>query len=167
MIIVYASNTGYTKQYAEMLAEELGLSAFPVEKIPGYHKGSEAIFLGWLMAERVMGLKKAQSTCNVRCIVGVGMSPDDGEIAERLRANCKAGPAMPVFYLQGGYDYSKLKGPFKAIMSLKQKEILGRFDGQSDEEKQANPVYKMVTEGYSVVSRDKLAPVVAWAKSAR
>ena len=167
MIVVYASNTGHTRQYAEMLAKELNVSAVPVENILGFYRGSDAVFLGWLMAERIMGYNKAKAVCNVRCVVGVGMSPEDGEIVQRLREKGKFAPSMPVFYLQGGYDFSKLKGPFKAIMSLKQKEILGRFEGQSEEEKKANPVYRMVTEGYSVVSRERLAPVVAWAKSQR
>ena len=165
MIIVYASNTGYTKQYAELLAEELGLSAFPVDSIPGFYRGTDSIFLGWLMAERIMGYKKAAARTNVRCVVGVGMSPEDDEIADRLRQNGGYAPSVPVFYLQGGYDHNKLKGPFKMIMSLKEKEILSRFDGLSDEEKNANSVYRMVTQGYSVVSRDKLAGIVAWAKS--
>ncbi|MBR0374348.1 MAG: flavodoxin family protein [Mogibacterium sp.] len=167
MIVVYASNTGHTKQYAEMLAKELNVSAVPVDKIPGFYRGSDAIFFGWLMAENIMGYKKAKAACNVRCVVGVGMSPEDDEIEQRLREKGKFPPAMPVFYLQGGYDFNKLKGPFKAIMSLKQKEILGRFEGQSEAEKQANPVYRMVTEGYSVVSRERLDKVVAWAKSQR
>ena len=68
------------------------------------------------------------------------------------------------YRLQAGYDFSRLHGIYKAMMSFKSKELLARFDGKSDEEKEASEVYRMLTRGESVVSAERLEPVVAWAK---
>ncbi len=164
MIVIYASNSGYTAQYAKLLAKALDVPAYNVQSIPACHKGADVIFLGWLMAGSVVGYKKAASFCKVKAVVGVGMSPETPEMAEGLRAKMKVCSCVPVWYLQGGYDINKLKGPFKLIMKLKGKEILARLESKSDRTPDEEATYKMVTQGYSVVSEEKIAPVVAWAK---
>ena len=164
MTIVYSSNTGHTKQYAELLQEATGFPTFSLDKLPAYVKGDDAIYLGWLMANRVTGLSKAQSLLNVRCVVADGMTPESEEQTASVRSTNGLADGVALFYLQGGYDFKKLKGIYKMMMKLKGKEILGRYDGKSEEEKQADPVYKMITEGNSVFSAERLAPVVEWAK---
>ena len=164
MTIVYSSNTGHTKQYAELLQEATGYPTFALDELPAYVRGDDAIYLGWLMAGRVTGLSKAQSRLNVRCVVANGMTPESEEQAESVHKQNGLPEGVPLFYVQGGYDFKKLKGIYKMMMKLKGKEILSRYDGKTDEEKKADPVYKMITEGYSVVSAERLAPVVEWAK---
>ena len=164
MTIVYSSNTGHTRQYAELLQEATGYPTFPLDKLPAYVRGDDAIYLGWLMAGHVMGLSRAQSRLNVRCVVATGMTPESEEQTASVHKQNGLADGVPLFYLQGGYDFSKLRGIYKMMMKVKGKELLGRFDAKSDEEKKADPVYKMLTEGYSVVSAERLAPVVEWAK---
>ena len=59
--IVYESNTGFTKQYAEMLSEAVGLPALPmvqaVSKIP---RSTEIFFLGWVCGGKITGLPVAE-----------------------------------------------------------------------------------------------------------
>lgn len=73
--IVYMSETGHTKKYAGLLGEQTGLPVFElssaVRKLP---KGAEIIYLGWLMAGTVKGLKKAQKHFALSAVCGVGMS---------------------------------------------------------------------------------------------
>ena len=46
--IVYESNSGFTKQYAEMLSAAAGIPALPlVEAVSKIPRGSEVFFLGW------------------------------------------------------------------------------------------------------------------------
>ena len=42
MIVIYQSNTGYTEQYAKMLARRLDVPAYPLEKVPKCHLHKEA-----------------------------------------------------------------------------------------------------------------------------
>ena len=46
MVIVYASSTGFTKRYANMLAAKTGLKAFPVKELSKVGQNEEIIFLG-------------------------------------------------------------------------------------------------------------------------
>lgn len=165
MVIVYASNSGYTKEYAMLLRDKLDLCAYSVDDVPEAYKGGDAIFLGWLLAGKIVGYEKAKKLCNVKCVVGVGMTAESEE--QTAYVSCKVDPPANVrlFYLQGGYDYNKLHGIYKLMMKVKSKEILARYDGMSDEAKKANATYRMVTEGYSVVSEERLAPVIDWANS--
>ena len=164
MTIVYSSNTGYTKQYAELLRKATGYPMFSLDRLPSYVKGDDAIYLGWLMAGNVTGLNRAKSKLNVRCVVATGMTPESPEQAEFLHKKCGLPAGVPLFYLQAGYDFSRLHGIYKAMMSFKSKELLARFDGKSDEEKEASEVYRMLTRGESVVSAERLEPVIAWAE---
>ena len=164
MIIVYKSNTGYTRQYAEMLSEATGLSAFPLGKIPGYHRGEDAIYMGWLMAGSVSGLNRAKKICNVICVVATGMTAESVEQESFVHGKSKLAPSVPLFYLQSGYDAKKLKGIYKFMMKIKTPEILGRYEGKTESEKKEDATYRMVTDGYSVVSRERLQRVVDWIK---
>ncbi len=164
MTIVYSSNTGYTRQYAELLQNATGYPTFSLDSLPSYVKGDDVIFLGWLMAGNVMGLRKAKALLNVRCVVATGMSPESPEQADFLHRKNRLPDGVPLFYLQAGYDFSKLTGIYKMLMSVKGKQILSEFSKKSEEEKQASATYKMVTQGYSVVSADRLLPVIEWAK---
>lgn len=164
MIIVYASNTGYTKQYAEIVSKNAKIDAFPVDDIPADRVNEVTIFMGWVMAGKVVGYKKAKEAgCKILCVVAVGMSPESPSQVKTIKAGLKKEPYMDVYYVQGGYDFKKLKGINKLLMAIKGKEIKARFDGMSEAEKRENATYRMITEGYSVVSEDRAAQVVAWA----
>ena len=149
-----------------MLGEELSLRVYDLKALPADTGDREAIYLGWLMAGNVAGYKKAASRFRIRCVAAVGMTPESPEqtaaVAERLRPRTDA----PVFYLQGGYDYKKLTGVSKLAMGFKGKELLEHYSGMSEVEKQADPVYRMLTRGGSVVSKERLAPVIQWYQSA-
>ena len=47
-------------------------------------------------------------------------------------------------------------------MSVVEKTIMKRLENLPETERTENPVYKMLTEGYSVVSKERLQPVIDW-----
>ena len=162
MIIIYTSNTGNTKEYAMMLREALDLPAYRLGEAPAQVEGAEAVYLGWIMAGGLVGYASAAKKYRIVCAVGVGMSPESEEQTKILREKIKAKEDLPVFYLQGGYDKKKLKGFNKAVMSVVEKTIMKRLENLPEAERTENPVYKMLTEGYSVVSKERLQPVIDW-----
>lgn len=123
MIIVYKSNTGYTEQYAKLLGDALDMPSYSLDNVPKCHRGGEVIFLGWLFAGNIVGYKKAAKLYKVRCACGVGMGPPTPELVPGFRAKMGIPQSTAVFYLQGGFDINKLKGPMKLIMKVKCKEI--------------------------------------------
>ena len=82
MFIVYSSNTGHTRQYAQMLSEALDIPAYDLKTVPPTLDGLEAIYMGWLMAGSVVGYAKAAKKFKIRCVVGVGMTPESAEQTE-------------------------------------------------------------------------------------
>ena len=166
MVIIYTSGTGYTEQYAKLLSDLLDLPYYRADRLPDVHKGGDIIYMGWIMAGSIVGYKHIRSICNVKCLIGVGMSPESPDMEKQLREKMAVPSDTALFYLQGGYDKTKLKGANKLIMKFVEPKILARFEGMPEEEKKKNPTYRMVTEGYSVVSKEKLDPVAAWAKDA-
>ena len=61
--IVYTSNSGYTAEYARLLGRATGLPVNDLRQVHTPQPDEEVIFLGWLMADRVMGWRRAASTC--------------------------------------------------------------------------------------------------------
>lgn len=164
MIIVYKSNTGYTEQYAKLLSEQLGLPCYKLGSVPECHKGREVIFLGWLFAGNIVGYKAAAKKYALRCVCGVGMGPPTPEMAPGLREKMGVPASVPVFYLQGGFDINKLKGPMKLIMKVKCKEIASRLNVRAELSPEEEATLRMTQSGASCVSKENRAEVVAWYK---
>lgn len=162
MIIVYSSNTGYTAQYAKLLGKALDMPSYELGHVPECHKGAEVIYLGWLFAGTIVGYKKCARRYAVKCVAGVGMSPPTPELCEGLRAAMKVPASVPVFYLQGGFDISKLKGPMKFIMKVKCKEIAGKLTSKPELTEAEQATYKMTQGSGSVVCSENLAEIIAW-----
>ena len=163
MIIVYSSNTGYTEQYAKLLGKALDMPSYQLGNVPECHKGAEVIYLGWLFAGSIVGYKKCAHKYRVRCVAGVGMSPPTPEMASGLRAAMKIPDSVAVFYLQGGFDITKLKGPMKLIMKVKCREIAGRLSAAKPELNEAEQAtYEMTQHGASCVGTENLAEIIAW-----
>ena len=74
--IVYTSNTGYTAQYAALLAKKTGLRAYALnealEKVP---EGSAVIYMGWIMAGKIQGFITAVKNYQVAAVCGFLLQP--------------------------------------------------------------------------------------------
>ena len=124
--IVYTSNTGYTAEYAKLLHDSTGLPLYSLEDAKRKLKrGTEIVYLGWLMAGTVKGYKDAEKLYNIKAVCGVGLATS-GSLAESIRKMHNIPAETEVFTLQGGFDMKKAEG-----------RIQGRHDGdvQNTEEK--------------------------------
>ena len=160
-IIVYSSNTGFTEQYAKLLGRALDMPSYKLGNVPACHKGAEAIYLGWLFAGKIVGYRKCAKKYNISCAVGVGMSPPSPELAEGLRATEKIPAGTPVFYLQGGFDITKLKGPMKLVMKVKCKEIAARLNAKGELTQAERATLEMTQGAASAVDGANLSEIIA------
>lgn len=157
--IVYESNTGFTKQYAEMLSEAVGLPALPmvqaVSKVP---RGTEIFFLGWVCGGKITGLPVASKRFIVEGAAAVGIVyPHPDVITELSKVNKLS---CPLFYLQGGVDPKKL-GYFKRkILSM----IAQNLEHQENKTAAIWDLADTLRIGGSYVSGANLEPVVSWMK---
>ena len=107
MVIVYQSNTGFTQQYAEMLAKAEKLKLYSLDEAQ-LSADTEVFYMGPLMAGRITGADKAAKQFRVLGVCGVGMSPPGKDILHTL-SKANATITVPMFYLQGGWAPKKEK----------------------------------------------------------
>ena len=154
--IVYTSNTGYTRAYAEMLGGKLSLPVYSADEAKkSVDKRSEILYLGWLMAGSVKGYAQAAKRYQILTVCGVGMAPG-GAQDESVRKNHKL--EIPVFTLQGGYDHQRVKGIYKSMMNMLYRMI--------KKKKELTPQDRMMLDnienGGNYVCEENLAPVLEW-----
>lgn len=159
--IVYTSNSGYTAQYAKMLGQAIGLPVNDLSQMHNPQPEKEVIYLGWLMAGQVMGLKKALKMCKVRAICQVGMGPASRAASAALKAKLDMAD-VEVFTLQGGFDIKKLHGPYKWIMLLKCRQIKKLLEEKESLTEAQQMTYDMVTKGASNVKEENLQGIMDW-----
>ena len=159
--ILYTSNSGYTKRYAEMLAAKTGLPAYnTANSIPPQTRGKPVIYMGWLMAGTVQGYAKAAKHYDIRALCPVGMAPPEQDQCQEIIKRQKL--AIPVFYLQGGFDMKRLHGIYKMMMGLMRKKIQADMDRAAQRSKQQEDMLEMVTQGKSCVDEANLAQIENW-----
>ncbi|MFB0917777.1 MAG: flavodoxin domain-containing protein [Clostridiaceae bacterium] len=126
-IVLYKSNTGFTKKYAEWISGELNcdiksIDEFDFNSVKNY---DGLIFGGFLHARGISGLKKvkgifSQFNHNNIILFASGASPESEDVLKVIRqSNLSADEKdINVFYFHGGYDHNKVKGLDKFVMNL-------------------------------------------------
>lgn len=127
-LIIYGSQYGTTKRYAEKFAEMTHFPVISYEDIKTLTDYDRVIYFGGLYAGGVKGLKNTvkKLSPNIKLvIVTVGLADvcDKENISNIRRAIRKQVPAhlskmSLVFHLRGGIDYQKLTFKHKTMMTL-------------------------------------------------
>ena len=160
--IVYTSNTGYTAQYAALLAKKTGLHAYALdealEKVPD---GAAVIYMGWIMAGKIQGFITAVKHYQVAVVCGVGMNPTGSQLPMVRQAN-GLGENMPVFTLQGGLNMDKLHGFKKLILKIMGGTMGKQLMAKQDRTPEEDAILDMFRNGGDRVSMQNLKDVAAW-----
>lgn len=166
MVIVYRSNTGFTKQYAEMLGRAEKMKVLSVSEAEGRIPAGEPVFfMGPLMAGHITGIDQAVKQYAVKGACGVGMSPPSRQVLETLsKANYI--PDAPIFYLQGGWAPKKvgwLKRRMVGMATKSMREALRDKGGRRtpEEDRQLD----FLLHGGSCVAFENLEAIQAWLHS--
>ena len=160
--IVYTSNTGYTAQYAALLAKKTGLRAYALnealEKVP---EGTAVIYMGWIMAGKIQGFLTAAKHYRVAAVCGVGMNPTGSQLPTVRQVN-GLGADMPVFTLQGRLNMDKLHGFKKLILKSMGGTIGRQLMAKPDRTPEEDAILDMFRNGGDRVSMQNLKEVAAW-----
>lgn len=166
--IVYVSNTGSTKRYAEMLSEMTGIPAYPLDEAAKrlQNSAAEVFYMGWVRQGRVKDYAKAAARYSVAGVCGVGLSVEDGGNARALREKTPiSDQRIKVFYARGGFDMNKLTGINKLMMGMVRR---GMRSALAEEEKQGKAAEEvraaldMLDNGADCVSEEKIQPAAEW-----
>ena len=173
-LIIYTSQTGFTKKYAQWLADEMKADVYDLKdarkKEAGFFDAYDAIvYAGWVMAGKVVKidwiLGKAEGWKEKRlAVMAVGGSPNDNPDVEMTLKNLipdGQSPYMKAFYCQGGYDYDKMKVPFKLAMKM----FTGALKSKKDEKSQQMAAY--ISRSYDISDIKFIEPVVEYLNGPR
>ena len=168
MVIVYRSDTGFTREYAEMLGRAEKMKVCPLAEAQGKVGPGESVFyMGPLMAGHISGVDQAVKQFAVKGVCGVGMSPASRQVMETLaKANYTAG--APIFYLQGGWAPKQVGWLKRRMVGMATKSMRVSLQDKGarrtpEEEKQLD----FLLHGGSFVAFENLETIRAWMKEAQ
>ncbi len=159
-VIIYVSNTGSSKQYAEMLSEKTGYPVYDFANANEVPADAQVIFIGWVMAGVVQGLKEARDLFEIKAVCPVGMMKSEKQDAELKTKNAVE---EPMFTLQGNFHIDNLKGMYKMMMNMMLKMMKSKLketdvpDGQK--------AVEALEKGVDCVSEEQLADILEWLKN--
>ena len=157
MVIVYESKTGFTRRYADMLSAKTGIKAYPTKEISKIDKNEEIIFMGWMMAGRIQGLKKVRNL-KVKAVCATGTARYAEPSTEAVAARNKI-ESLPFFYLRGGcLPLKDIKGMDKFMLSMFVKMLKKR----KDKDEETLEAIDHIENGFDGVKEENLQPVLDW-----
>lgn len=160
MTIVYTSETGFTAQYAAMLGKSTKMTVLPLtEALTTLEKGTPIFYMGWLMAGKIKGFKKAKKKFKIVGTCAVGIRPDVKNLTQVLSKSYKMHDGE-LFYLPGGHAPDKLEGgkkkALKMVLSILSKTIQNQKSLSPTDER----LLKVFEHGGSLVDKKLLPPIV-------
>ena len=149
MVIVYRSNTGFTREYAEMLGKTEKMKVF---------------FMGPLMAGHITGVDQAVKRFQVKGVCGVGMSPASQQTLDTL-AKANYVPDAPIFYLQGGWAPKKVGWIKRRMVNMvtrsMRQSLRDKGSRRTPEEQRQLDFFE---KGRSLLAFEHLEAIRAWMK---
>ncbi len=167
-IVIYNSQTGFTKRYAEWISEELGgdlkeLSSAKKMDLSGY---DAVIYGGWALGGTVSKLNWFKENMKnwqgkKLAVFCVGASPEENpELGIFLKNTREQLENTGVFYCQGGMSYEKMSGGYKLMMKMFVKMLKSKKDKTEADEMQI----KMISSSYDISDRKYIRPIVEYIK---
>ena len=172
IMIVYKSVTGFTKEYAEMIAQEIDCLVIDLKNVTAQMMSNVdiVIFGSRMHAGMVDGLKKAkqlfaQSKAPQLIVFVTGAMPNEEKntIDEMWKNNFSSEElqGIPHFYAQSGLRYEKM--PFSDKMMMKVFCMMMKKKKNKNEREQQ--FVDMITKSYDISSKSYIMPLIAFLKS--
>ena len=164
-ILLYHSRTGFTRQYAVWLSEDLHCSALPYRerKHIDLSQYDTLIFGSWLRAGRIMGLqwlKKHLAKGGTAVLFVTGAAPHSPDQMEAIRKNFTAREweRLQAFYLPGGLNYDAMAPVDRAMMTAYRTMVKAKEGAGSE-------TYQRISSSYTMADRAFIQPVVEAVKN--
>ena len=163
--IVYTSNTGNTRQYAQMLAARTGLPVYSAKDAEtALSQGASVIYMGWIRASVIVGYREAAARYAIVCVLAVGMGETGGQLVELRRKNGLA-ESLPLFTMQGGLFPSKLRGMNAFMINFSRRKAIKVLKAERKRTEAQNAMLIMLSKGASFVQEKHLQKPLFWLQS--
>lgn len=168
-LVIYTSQTGFTKRYAKWIAEALGADLSTIEdarkkSITQLKEYDALIYGGWAVAGKISKsewfLKLAENLKDKRlALFCVGATPAGApEIDEAMSKvlTLEQADYIKVFYCPGGIDYDKMNLPSKLAM-----KALASILRKSKEDKKQEQA-RIISSSYDISDKKYIQPIVEY-----
>ncbi len=165
-IVIYNSQTGFTKRYAKWIAEATGadcleLSAAKRKSMEPY---DAIVFGGWACAGGISKLHWFKSNIDkwedkkliAFCVGGSPIENPEIEPALKQNFNDSELKKVNVFYCPGGFNYEKMSAPSKLMMKLFIKTLKAKKDKTEAEQVMIN----MISTSYDISDKKYIDPIL-------
>lgn len=170
-IVIYTSQTGFTKKYAEWIGERLSAEVMTLKeakkKSEEYFDDADAILYGgWAMAGKVNSvdwyMKKAdawkEKKLAIFCVGGSPMDNPDVKVwLENAIPEDKKEYIKP-FYLQGGMNYEQMNMPARMMMKAFSSSMKKNKNATEKERIQA----EWMSKSYDISDVSYIEPIVEY-----
>ena len=170
-IIVYSSQTGFTKRYAQWLAETLDAEIMPIEtakkkSIDYFEDADEIVYGGWAMGGKIVNsewfTQKIPAWKGKKLVLFcVGASPNEIPEVEVVLKNAlteEEHKYAKAFYCQGGLSYEKMKLPSKLAM----KAFAAMVKNKKNKTEQEKGMGDMISHSYDISDKKYIVPIVEY-----
>ena len=170
-LVIYTSQTGFTKRYAEWIKEETSADILDLKeakkKKEDYFLSYDAILYGgWVNAGKVTGAKwffgKAASLNDKKLgLFVVGASPAEDPEAKKVMDKVipeDMSSRMKGYYLQGGLNYDKMGTGSRLAM----KALLSIMNHKKNPTEKDKAMAEMISHSYDISDRKFIEPIVSY-----
>ncbi len=167
-VVIYNSQTGFTKRYAEWIAEATGadcleLSAAKKKDLTSYEA---IIFGGWACAGSISKISWFKSNIDkwenkkliVFCVGGGPIDNPDIEVAFKQIFNESERKKIGIFYCPGGFNYEKMSATSKIMMKLFIKALKAKKNKTEEEQM----MIEMISKSYDISDKKYIEPILRY-----
>ncbi len=165
-IVIYNSQTGFTKRYAEWIAEKSGADCLElsVAKKKSMDEYDAIIFGSWACAGSISKIGWFKGNINkwegkkliVFCVGGSPLDNPDIEPALAKMFTEEEHKKVSVFYCPGGFNYDKMSATSKLMMKMFIKTLKAKKDKTEEEEY----MIKMISSSYDISNIKYIEPIL-------
>ena len=173
IVVIYNSQTGFTKRYAQWISEALECSCveFAEANKLDFDKYRTIIFGGWACAGSVSKLKWFKNNMKKwndkkLAVFCVGGSPIENPEVEMAMKNCfseEEHEKARVFYCPGGFNYEKMSASSKLMMKM----FVSALKAKKDKTEEDKIMIEMISKSYDISDKKYIEPIVEWAKAVK
>lgn len=171
IIVIYKSKTGFTKRYAEWIAEELKCDILDYKNLSrsSIAEYDFVIYGSRVHAGKIDGIKKikalfSDNEMSKLIIFATGATPLEVEdVINTIWKSNFSNEELKIishFYMQGGLNYEKMGILDRMIMKILAKILSRKKDKSSDEA----GFEQAIGSSYDISSREYIAPLIQFVK---
>lgn len=166
-IVIYNSQTGFTKRYAEWIAEAAGADCLPLSEAKKKDLSAyEAIVYGsWVCAGTIKKLswfkKNIDTWAGKKLIVFcTGAGPLESPLIEAALKQVNSEPKMSqvkAFYCPGGLNYDNMSASSRFAMKM----LLKALNAKKNKTQEDEEMIKMISSSYDISDKKYTEPILS------